>query len=397
MNPASTTFFPLPLIVILPGSKARVLGLSIRERNLRVARRAGAHIVEAASLPEHGDELAMVVGPGTIIDLSLFAAITEIPIGAGPSRLVAGDSAAPSAIVGRARDLVRFVEGASDETRLPVQTVPADALLDGTTVASRRSAAWRILRRTGKPTDGWVSRHFNRPVSRVVSYALLSLRLRPNHVTIMTLVLGFVAALLGSRPGYLALIWTGVLFHLTSVLDGVDGEIARATLTETETGARLDTFVDRLTCLLCFGGVTVGWAQEVGGLQTVIIGFVVLVGLLLSLARGERFVARHAPNASFLVIDRSIRRAARDSEDVLLRLAATGFSFLRRDLYSVVFLVVAFTGRRELIPALLIFGIVLANLTFSRYHRQLAAAAVALEGPPATVTADQGRPSHVAV
>jgi phosphatidylglycerophosphate synthase len=394
VNPASTNAPQLPLIVILPGNDKTVLGLSIHERNARVARRAGATCVGATTLPHHGNRLAMLVRPGAIIDLPLFSAIAEIPPGARPSRLVATDSSAPAVLVGRARELAPFVDGAADETALAAWTV-AEGLLDGTTRSARRSAGWRILRRTAKSTDGWVSRHFNRPVSRAISYALLSLRLRPNHVSIMTLMLGLVAAAIGATPGSLALIGTGFLLHLTSVLDGVDGEIARATLTESEAGARLDTLVDRSTCLLCFGGVMIGWGREVGLVQASIVGLVVVLGLFLSLARGERFIARHG-STSFLLIDRSVRRAAHDSQEFLLRLAAGGFSLLRRDLFSVLFLALSFTGRRELIPAIVVFGMVLANLTLSRYHRELATAAASLTGRPVVFGAAQPKPGTVA-
>jgi phosphatidylglycerophosphate synthase len=378
VNPASTNASQLPLIVILPGPDRTVLGLSIHERNRRVACRAGATCIDAASLHDHGNRPAALVEPGAIIELPLFSAISEIPAGTAPTRLVASDRSAPAVLVGRARELAPFAQGAADERTLTAWTVP-EGVLDGTTRASRRAAAWRILRGTAKPTDGWVSRHFNRPVSRVVSYTLLGLRLRANHVSIMTLMLGLAAAVIGSSPGALALIGTGILLHLTSMLDGVDGEIARATLTESEGGARLDTFVDRSTCLLCFGGAMIGWGREVGFVQVLVVTLVVGLGLFLSLARGERFVARHG-TTSFLLIDRSVRRAAQNSEDFLLRLAAAGFSLLRRDLFSVLFLAVSFTGRRELIPAIVVFGIVLANLTLSRYQHELAAAAAALMG-----------------
>ena len=48
-----------------------------------------------------------------------------------------------------------------------------------------------------------------------------------------------------------------------------------------------------------------------------------------------------------------------------------------RDAFATLFLFVALAGRRALVPVLVAFGIVLANITFSRYRRELAAAAVA--------------------
>ena len=102
----------------------------------------------------------------------------------------------------------------------------------------------------------------------------------------------------------------------------------------------------------------------------------VSVALILTLARGGRFVSRYAPNASFVFIDRSVKRAARDARRPGLRLAPGLFTLMRRDLFAVIFVGVALTGQRALIPALVGAGVLVANLTFSLYRRELAAAAL---------------------
>jgi phosphatidylglycerophosphate synthase len=317
------------LVVLLPGPDVRVLGMSSRVRNERVAARAGATVVSPGSLAEHGDRAAVRVPSDRLIDLGLFPPVS-----------------------------------------------PA-ALLDVSTAASRRRAAWHILRRTAKATDGWVSSHFNRPISCVVSFAFLWLGLRASHASALTLVVGLGAAALAAHPGYAALVSAGVLFQLASVLDGVDGEMARATLTESESGARLDAIVDQITYVACLVGVTVGWVREGGGAGAIVWTSLVAMALVVSLLRGGRFVSRHAPNASFVFIDRSVRRAARDSGRAALRLAAGAFALLRRDVFAMVFLFVALTGRRAVVPLLVACGIVLANATLTWYRRELAEAAVA--------------------
>ena len=255
--------------------------------------------------------------------------------------------------------------------------MPPAAILDLSTRQHRRRAERLILRRTGKATDGWVSRHWNRPVSRAISAVLLSLGLAASHASILTLLLGFATAAIAMAPGYYPMLWTGVLFQFASILDGVDGEMARATLTESEAGARLDTFVDQLTYLTCFAGITIGWIREGSG-RTVLWWTVgVGIALVVSLARGGRFVARHAENASFVFIDRAVRRAARDTGLATLQVAAGAFTLLRRDVFAVIFLAVGFTGQRVLVPALIAFGVIVANATFSVHHRELAAAATA--------------------
>ncbi len=147
------------------------------------------------------------------------------------------------------------------------------------------------------------------------------------------------------------------------------------TLTESPSGARLDTLVDHATYVAGFVGTTIGWAREAG--DWLVFQWTVGVGvaLLVSLIRGARFVARHGDNASFVVIDRSIRRAARDTNALPLRTAAGAFALLRRDMFALMFLAVSLTGFRLAVPLLILAGTAVANATFSLYGQELADAA----------------------
>jgi phosphatidylglycerophosphate synthase len=318
-----------PVVVLLPGPDVRVLGVSARARNERVAARAGALVLSVEEIADHGERPVILVPPDRLLDLATFP---------------------PSS---------------------------PDTLLDVSTPASRLRSAWFILRRTAKPTDGWVSRHWNRPISRVVSLLLLSLGLKPSHASAITLLVGIGAAWIAAHPGDTALVATAILFQAASVLDGSDGEMARATLTESEAGARLDAVVDQVTYVACFVGVAVGWIREGHGLKALAWTSSISLALILTLVRGTRFVSRYAPDASFVFIDRSLKRAARDTRRAGLRLAPRLFTLMRRDLFAIIFVGVALIGQRALIPGLVGAAVVVANLTFSLYRRELAAAAVA--------------------
>lgn len=135
-----------------------------------------------------------------------------------------------------------------------------DALAPLPEAVSRRAlaaAARQIIKATAKPGDGIVSRHINRPVSQACSGLLLALfpRIRPLHATFGTIVLALAmaAALLSGTPD--GLIAGALLFQAASIFDGVDGEIARATLRASPQGAALDSLVDALTNLACVAGV----------------------------------------------------------------------------------------------------------------------------------------------
>jgi CDP-L-myo-inositol myo-inositolphosphotransferase len=375
-------------IVPTDGADVRFLGGSARARNQRVAERAGADLRAVSALPPGASDTAVLVPAGTALMLPLFRDPSFIEATHLRSSVWLDAGPGASVLVGPAGEIALL---AGDPERLrarPRRTVEPETILNINTPADRWRATWTALRATGKPTDGWVSRHVNRPISRVCSYAALQLGMSASMASFFTLLVGLACAWMGSQPGRVALFVTGLLFQLASVLDGVDGEIARATLTESESGARVDTLVDQITYLVCFAGTTIGWMRE--GSSSVALACTAIVGaaLIASLLRGGRFVARYADNASFVFIDRSVRRAAHDTGRLPLRAAAAAFTLLRRDLFAVVFLGVSMTGLRASLPGLILFGIVIANFTMTFYRQELADAARAEREMPLTSLAD---------
>ncbi len=95
-----------------------------------------------------------------------------------------------------------------------------------------------------KPTDGPVSRYLNRKVSKYITELIVrrNLRITPNQVSLIA----FSMALLSSYL-YLAElpVLAGILVQLSSIVDGVDGELARARGMESRRGAFLDAVLDR--------------------------------------------------------------------------------------------------------------------------------------------------------
>jgi 1L-myo-inositol 1-phosphate cytidylyltransferase / CDP-L-myo-inositol myo-inositolphosphotransferase len=101
-----------------------------------------------------------------------------------------------------------------------------------------------------KPQDGFVSRFLNRPISRRITRVLLKFPIRPNAWTIAIFVLPPVASVFLARGDYLSIVIGAAIFQVFSVLDGCDGEIARAKNLESKFGERLDNFCDFLASLL---------------------------------------------------------------------------------------------------------------------------------------------------
>ena len=108
----------------------------------------------------------------------------------------------------------------------------------------------KFLNDAGKPQDGMVSRFLNRPISRLVTRGLLKYPISPAAWTIAIFILPLLASAFLLRGDYASVVAGAALFQLYSILDGCDGEIARAKYLESARGARLDDFFDTLGSLL---------------------------------------------------------------------------------------------------------------------------------------------------
>lgn len=121
-----------------------------------------------------------------------------------------------------------------------------------------------------KPQDGIVSRHLNRHLSLTMSRALVATPVGPNHISVITFSLGIAAAVAAGVGGYAAFLAAGILYQLNSVIDGVDGELARVRYEFSVLGEWLDTVSDDLSDLLLYIGLGVGaWRTMETGLATI--------------------------------------------------------------------------------------------------------------------------------
>jgi hypothetical protein len=116
----------------------------------------------------------------------------------------------------------------------------------------------KLLERAGKPQDGFVAKFLNRPISRAVTRFLLKYDIHPTAWSMSIFVLPIVAFAFLARGDYGGILIGAAIFQLYSILDGCDGEIARAKYLESERGARIDDFLDMLGSLLFVIGLGLG-------------------------------------------------------------------------------------------------------------------------------------------
>ncbi len=150
---------------------------------------------------------------------------------------------------------------------------------DPAALARAEQALLRRLR--GKAHDGPVARWLNRPLSIRLSRRLVDTRVTPNQISLFSFALSLLAAGLFFLPGYAALATGGLLAQTASVLDGVDGEIARLKFLHSDYGGWLDAVLDRYAdAFLLFGLTWHGWTAS-GWDGVLPIGFLALIGSFL--------------------------------------------------------------------------------------------------------------------
>jgi len=133
--------------------------------------------------------------------------------------------------------------------------------------------------------DGIVSRYLNRPLSRPAARALKATPLTPNAVTAFTLLLAFATA------GMIAAGWNiagGVLIQAVSVIDGIDGELARLKAQATRFGGVFDAVTDRYGDAAMLAGMTVYAVRFESHSHAGFVGMVALgAALIVSYSRAR--------------------------------------------------------------------------------------------------------------
>ena len=192
-----------------------------------------------------------------------------------------------------------------------------------------------------KPQDGFVSRFFNRPISRRITSVLLKFPIHPSTWTISIFVLPLIACVFLVRGNYVSIVIGAAIFQAFSILDGCDGEIARAKNLESKFGERLDYFCDFVSSLLYVLALGLGLHRSSEGIVCAVL--ITANELLLRAGKSQTAVAPSTLHESFYA-----RHRGMIGHSGLLnfgeRFVWWLFQLTKRDMALVVFLILALLG-----------------------------------------------------
>ena len=314
------------------GAAADVAGLAVAERTRRALARTGFTLDagEAQSGP-----ILLVAGDAAIDPRALEALGAAQAAGGG---VMAADNSidAPAALVVPAADAAAAGAAKADElgavaARLRSQgrlllAPTAGALCQRVrSTADARRIERAMLAALAQPTDGLFARYFDRKISSRLSPRLVRLGVRPNTITLLATLVGLAGAAALALPSHALQVAGALLFVLSTILDGCDGEVARLSLTSSEFGRRLDLLGDNVVNAAVF--VAIGWSSldADAGHVTARLVWITLGGFALATIAGvsfSRWIERSGRKAEFH--DRYESLASRDFAYVVLLLAVLG-------------------------------------------------------------------------
>jgi len=177
-----------------------------------------------------------------------------------------------------------------------------------------------LARRTLK-SDGYLAARLDRHLSRVVSGVVVGWPVTPNQITVASIIVGLAGGAMLATVSHGARLAGVLALMVSSVLDGVDGEVARARFEESLGGARLDLAGDYAAHLATFVGLGIGLVR--GGLPRMGVWAAALVAGV-----GGAMAAMHAMVVRPILITTGDLHGSTDPPGVVERLAGRDYTYL---------------------------------------------------------------------
>jgi len=315
------------LVAVTPESAIRIAGLSVLQRTVFALERAGVrsialvvgghderpnattrcpdtrlHRVTPAEVPTVADGDALVLSRALVLDSAWVTAIAELerpdpPVLAIDTRDSGGGAAATGAYLIAHRgcaEIRRLLAGELDPSAAQAVAREFPRAIVATGVCRRvgPDAETALLRSLRKKTDGFFAYWFDRRLSTAISRRLVCTDVSPNQISVFTLLPALAAAGLIAVTDPLISGLGALLYWVSTILDGCDGEVARLKYLESAKGARLDLLCDNIGLVALFTGLVAHVHSGSPGPALLYAGAAIIAGMLAAIIIEYRLIAR---------------------------------------------------------------------------------------------------------
>jgi phosphatidylglycerophosphate synthase len=225
-------------------------------------------------------------------------------------------------------------------------------------------------------TGGFIAQKINKRISLPISIRLAKTRIHPNYLTFFNMIFGILSSCFiylstysyfSNTVNYLLMVLGGVFFQAASVLDGVDGEVAKFTLTVSKLGGWLDTLSDNTTLLLFLISNSYLYYVVMGGIASFITIVVLFISLAVMLFIMINFLSRFSDSGSLVAYDREFLQTL-PSGDIFVKFALKMKYLTKKEMFSIIFCLIGFTGYIYLIIPMAAFVLLAAAVVLAIIH-----------------------------
>lgn len=209
---------------------------------------------------------------------------------------------------------------------------------DVDTPESLRFAEKILFQSCRKSTDGFISRKFNRSISLFFTSYLIKTPIKTLYVTLAATLVGILSGYFATKGGYGPYLFAAFLFEFASILDGVDGELARLRLTDSKVGQWLDTLSDNLTYVLFIIGTALGVMKRPDLVSTNLLPFAALLGLIVLMICMFGYLLFFTNSGSLLSVQNDFMGAAPSFFKTFIKKI---YFLIKRDFFATLFFVFA--------------------------------------------------------
>ncbi len=247
---------------------------------------------------------------------------------------------------------------------------------DVDTAKAYRHAEKMLLKSLRKPTDVFVSRCFNRPISLWITKYMARTSIRPDVVSFFSIAAGMLSPLFLIQGEYWGFVLGTFFYHFSSVLDGCDGELARIKMIESHRGEWVDTIADVISHFLFVIGLSVGLYAQTGSPGVFTTGVLAIFGMTSLLYMMFQYLVKVANKGTLIAFERDYTQSVAHERDLVTTLVKLLKPLFRRATFAFLFFVLAVLGKIEWVFFLIAIGAnaasVMVYMTFKRKLRAVA-------------------------
>jgi phosphatidylglycerophosphate synthase len=225
-------------------------------------------------------------------------------------------------------------------------------------------------------TGGYIAQKINKRISLPVSIRLAKTRIHPNYLTVFNMIIGVLSSYFiflstytyfSYNVNYILMALGGLFFQAASVLDGVDGEVAKFTLRVSKLGGWLDTLSDNMTLFLFLISNSYLYYTVMGGAASFVTIVVLFISLAVMLYIMINFLSKFSDSGSLVAYDREFLQTL-PASDMLVKFALKMKYLTKKEMFSIIFCLMGFTGYIYLIIPMAAFVLLAAAVVLTIIH-----------------------------